>query len=218
MTETLHIIIAGGGEVGLGAARVLDDRGHNVTIIEPDPSRADYLSDAYVGTVIEGDAARPSVLAQANLERSDVVAALTDDEASNFAVCMAAQRMATVRTVLRTSAPPGEEYDAFVDGTVFPEAFGARAAANEITGAGVRAIEEIGGELGLEIVEVEVTEAAPAAGRSLQEVSFPRGSLIIADAAGGRIGGPDTVLEPGVRYLVAMEADVADEIMNLLRG
>jgi trk system potassium uptake protein TrkA len=218
MTETLRIVVAGGGEVGLGTARLLDDRGHNVVVIERDPVRAERLSDEYVGTVIEGDAARPGVLAQANLERVDTVAALTGREATNFAVCMAAQRMATVRTVLRTETAPGEEYDQFVDGTIFPESFGSRAAANEITGRGVRSVEEIGGNLDLEIVDVEVTDQAPAAGRRLDEVSFPRGSLIIAEGAGGRIGGPDTVLEPGSRYLVAVESDVADEVMNLLRG
>ena len=218
MSSQLDVLVAGGAEVGLGTARVLDDRGHNVTLVEPDPERADELSDAYVGTVLQGDAARPGVLAQANLERTDVVAALTDDEATNFAVCMAAQRMATVRTVMRTSTAPGEEYHAFVDATVFPEAFGARAAANEITGRGIRTIEDVGGELGLEIAEFEVAEDAPVAGRTLQEISLPRGSLIIADAGGGRIGGADTVLEPGERYLVAMEAEVADEIVNLLRG
>jgi trk system potassium uptake protein TrkA len=218
MTETLRIVVAGGGEVGLGTARLLDDRGHNVVVIERDPERAELLSDEYVGTVLEGDAARPRVLAQANLDRTDTVAALTADEATNFAVCMAAQRMATVRTVMRTETAPGEEYDQFVDGTIFPESFGSRAAANEITGGGVRSVEEIGGDLDLEIVDVEVTEEAPAAGRRLDEVQFPRGSLIIAEGAGGRIGGPDTVLEPGSRYLVAVESDVADEVMNLLRG
>jgi trk system potassium uptake protein TrkA len=218
MTENLRIVVAGGGEVGLGAARLLADRGHTVVIVEPDPDRADLLSDEYLGTVIEGDASRPSVLAQTGPDRCDVVAALTDSEATNFAVCMAAQRMATVRTVMRVSAPPGGEYDQFVDGVVFPESFGARAAANAVMGGGVRTIEEIGGELDLEIVDIEVTEEAPAAGRRLDEVQFPRGSLIIADSGGGRIGGPKTVLEPGARYLVAFEGSVADEVMNLLRG
>jgi trk system potassium uptake protein TrkA len=215
-TRDMRVIVAGGGEVGLRTAVLLDDRGHDVVLVEPDPERAEELSDEYVATVIEGDAARPSVLRQAQPERSDVVAALTDDERANFAVCTAAQRMADVRTVMRVGSDPDDLYEEFVDGVVFPENLGARAAANEISGGGVRTVEDVFGDV--EIVEVEITEEAPVAGKRLAEVALPRGSLIVVDNRGNRIGGPETVLEPGDRYVVAVESDVADEVMNLLRG
>jgi len=216
MPQNLRVIIAGGGQVGLRTARLLDDRGHDVILIEEHASRSEQLSDEYVATVIEGNAARPSVLRQADPERSDAVAALTDDVATNFAVCMAAQRLATVRTVMRVDEEPGGQYSEFVDGIVFPANPTARIAANEISGIGVRTIEEVTGDL--EIVEIEVREDAPAAGKRLEQVRLPRGSVIISDARGGRIGGPDTVLEAGHRYVVAVESGVADEVMNLLRG
>jgi trk system potassium uptake protein TrkA len=214
--QDLRVIVAGGGSVGLRTAELLHDRGHSVVLVEPDPVRADRLSDEYVATVIEGDAARPSVLRQAQPERSDVLAALTDDEATNFAVCTAAQRMAEIRTVMRVSSEPDDLYDEFVDGVVFPERLGARAAVNEIVGEGVRTVEEVFGDV--EVLEVEVAEDAPAAGKSLGEVRLPRGSLIVVDYHGNRIGGPETVLEPGERYVVAVEKGVSDEVMNLLRG
>jgi trk system potassium uptake protein TrkA len=214
--QDLRIVIAGGGTVGLHAARFLADRGHNIVLIEESASRSDHLSDEYLATVIEGDAARPSVLRQAQPERSDVVAALTDDESTNFAICMAAQRLAEVRTVMRVERDPDELYDQFVDTTVYPAHYGARVAANEIVGEGVRTVEDLFGAV--EILEVEITEDAPVAGKRLDEVRFPRGSLIIIDADGERIGGPETVLEAGHRYVVAVEREVADEVMNLLRG
>lgn len=212
----LRIVIAGGGTVGLRTARLLDDRGHNVVLIELEAERAEHLSGEYVATVIEGNAARPSILQQARLERADVVAALTEDEEANFAICMAAQRMAEVRTVMRIRREPDDLYGQFVDGIVFPEHYGARAAVNEIVMEGVRTVEEVFGDV--EILEVEIAEDAPVAGKPLDEVRLPRGSLIIVDAAGEHIGGPGTVLEPGKRYVVAVEADVSDEVMNLLRG
>jgi len=213
---TQRIVIAGGGTVGLQTARLLDDRGHNVVLIEQDPDRIAALGDEYVATVIEGNAARPSVLRQAQPDRADVVAALTDDEDANFAVCMATQRLAEVRTVMRVTSAPDDLYEEFVDGLVFPEHYGARAATNEIVGEGVRTVEDVFG--GVEIVEVEITEDAPVAGKRLEDVRLPRGSLIIVDATGHRIGGPETVLEPGHRYVLAVEAEVADEVLNLLRG
>jgi trk system potassium uptake protein TrkA len=215
--QDLRVVIAGGGEMGVRTAELLSDRGHDVVIVEADADRCEALMDAYLATVIEGDAARPETLRQTQPARSDVVAALTNDETTNFAVCMAAQRMAPqVRTVMRVDGTPDDLYEEYVDGLVFPERLGARAATNEIAGSGVRTIEDVAGNV--EIVEVEITEEAPVAGKRLDEVRLPRGSLIIVDYRGDRIGGPDTVLEVGNRYVVAVESDVADEVMNLMRG
>jgi trk system potassium uptake protein TrkA len=214
--ETLRVVIAGGGELGLRTAELLADRGHEVVLIEQSASRSETLSDEYVATVIEGDASRPSILQQAQMDRTDVVAALTDDESTNFAICLAAQRLAEVRTVMRVSSTPDALYEEYVDGIVFPESSGARTAANEITGTGVRTVEEVFGDV--EILEVEITADAPVAGKPLSEVRLPQGSLIIVDYEGNRIGGPETVLAAGNRYVVAVESDVADEVMNLLRG
>ena len=46
----------------------------------------------------------------------------------------------------------------------------------------------------------------------------PARSLTVVDYQGNRLGGPDTVLEPGHRYVVAVESGATDEVMNLLRG
>lgn len=213
----LRVVLVGSGRVGLQTTRLLDARGHDVVVIERDPQRCEQIAQEYVATVIEGNAARPSVLRQADLGRRDLVVAVTNTPSTNLAVCMAAKRIAPeIRTVMRTIYEDSEaEYADFVDDVVLPEAAGARAVMSVVEG-GVRSIEQVSGDL--EIVEVEIAADAPAAGKALEALRFPRGSLIIADAGGGRIGGPDTVLEAGERYLVAVESEVADEVMNLLRG
>ena len=216
MNSNLRVIIAGGGSVGLRTAELLSDRGNDVVIVEPDEARGERLGDEYVGTIIKGDASRPSILAQAQPERADAIAALTDDEPTNFAICMAAQRMADIHTVMRVSSDPDDLYEEYVDDIVFPEALGSRVAANQMTGAGVRTLEEVSADV--EILEVEIGENAPAAGKSLEEVRLPRGTLIIVDYRGNRIGGPETVLEPGHRFIIAVETAVVDEVLNILRG
>jgi len=65
---------------------------------------------------------------------------------------------------------------------------------------------------------VRVAEGAPAAGKQLSEVRFPAGTLVVSDGDGNRIARPDTTLTAGRRYVVAVEPDVADEVMNLLQG
>jgi len=217
MTDRRTIAIAGGGQTGLRTAQLLNDRGHKVVVIERDHGRCKRINDEYVGTVIEGDASRPKILRQADPDRCDVLAALTGDTATNLGICMAAAEMTDARVVMRVTDPESiQDYEPLVDDIVYPEEPGTRAVVNELVGGGVRSIESVGGTL--EILEVEITPGAPAAGRKLENTSLPRGSLIISKASGDRVSTAETVLEPGSRYLVAVEAAVNEEVMNLLRG
>jgi trk system potassium uptake protein TrkA len=217
MTEDLDVIVAGGGRVGFQATRILDDRGHDVTVVERDRATCDDISDEYVATVICGDASDPDILQQAGVADADVVAGLTGVSGLNLAVCMEAREMAPeIRTVARIDSAAKESYVRFVDAVLFPERAGARTAVNEIVGSDVQTLADVTGTL--DIMQIRVAEGAPAAGRTLREVRFPSGTLVISDDDGHRVARPDTTLSPGKRYVVAVEPDVADEVMNLLRG
>ena len=212
----LRTVIAGGGRVGKRTAELLDERGHDLVVIENDAETVAELSDEYFATVIEGDATRPSVLSQARLDRANVVAALTARTGTNLAICMAANHLEpAVETVMRTERSVGDEYDSLVDGVIFPETAGARAAANAIE-RDVRTLQAVTGTL--DMMEITVADQAPVAGKSLTDVALPRGSLVVSAADGHRIAGSESVLEPGHTYIVAVESDVSDEVMNLMRG
>nr|WP_255151634.1 TrkA family potassium uptake protein [Halorarius halobius] len=214
----LRVILVGGGRVGYHAAQALHDRGHDVVIVERDPDRCERLADAYFATVIEGDGTRPDILRQADPESADAIVGLTANPGSNLGACVLAARVnPDIRTAIRVATPEGAEgYEEVVDATIFPERSGARAAVNAITGDTVRSVETLPGEL--EVAEMRVLEGAPVAGRSLAEVALPRGSLVVSDAAGDHVPHPDTVLEAGRTYLVAVEPDVADEVRQLFQG
>ena len=44
------------------------------------------------------------------------------------------------------------------------------------------------------------------------------GTLVVSDENGQRIARSDTTLAAGGRYVIAVEPDVVDEVMNLLQG
>lgn len=217
MTEDMNVVIAGGGRVGMQTARILTDRGHTVRIVERDEAICEGIADEYIATVIEGDASYPEILEQVNIERQDVIAALTGESGMNVAICLAATELAPdIRTVARVETSSGESYKRLVDAICFPERAGARVAANEIVGSDVQTLADVTGSLDIMLVRVE--QGAPAAGKRLSKLRFPAGSLIISDGDGDRVAKPDTELTPGNRYIVAVEPDVVDEVMNLLRG
>jgi trk system potassium uptake protein TrkA len=214
---TREIIIAGGGRVGFQTAELLAARDENVTIIEADVDRVEEIADAWIATVIQGDASDPNILEQAGIERADTVAALTELTGLNLAVCLLATRLADgIRTVARVDRETDDAYDQFVDAVVYPEAAGARVAASKTAGDEVRTLSSVTGDV--EILEITVAEGAPAAGRTLADISFPAGTLVISDADGSRISKPETVLTPGSQYVVAIEPDVVDEVLQLMRG
>jgi trk system potassium uptake protein TrkA len=217
MAGSLHAVIAGGGRVGQNAATMLADYGHDVTIVDADPERCADLSDEYLAMVIEGDATDPEILAQATTDRTDVVGALTGNTDTNVTICSTAETVVPeARRVLRVDRDPDESHAAVADVTVYPEMAGARIAAAEMLGSDVAAVAAVTGSL--DILRVLVTEDAPAAGRTLSEISLPHGVLVISADADGGVVGPDTRLDPGERYVVAVEPDVADEVLNLLQG
>ncbi|SFF82872.1 trk system potassium uptake protein TrkA [Halopelagius inordinatus] len=217
MTSHKSVIVAGGGRVGFQTAELLADRGHDVTIIERDERVASDIGDEWMATVIEGDATNPGIIEQADVRNADAIAALTGETGVNLAVCMAAKELSPdVRTVARIERTTGETYTRFVDAVVFPERAGARLAANEIIGSDVQTLSDLVGAI--DVMLIRVGEGAPAAKKQLTDVRFPKGTLVVSTEEGERIAGSETTLTPGKRYVVAVEPDVADEVMNLMQG
>jgi trk system potassium uptake protein TrkA len=128
----------------------------------------------------------------------------------------AKQMNADLRTVARIETTDDEEYLEFVDDVVFPEEAGAHVAANQIVGSDVVTLSEVTGRVN--ILEIRIAEAAPVAGRTLEEISMPDGSQVVSDSEGGTIARAETVLQPGRRYIFAAEPAVVDDVMNLVRG
>lgn len=212
----LRIVVVGSGRTGLRTARLLAEHDHNVVVIERRDDRVEKIADEYVATVIKGDATRPSILEQADLQSADVIAGLTDTTATNLAVCtIAKQRNPGIRTVMRTIHDDTGEYDEFVDATFMPEEAGAKIATSAIE-LGVQSLEGTVGDI--EILRIEVSPGAPVAGRTLEEISLPHGSLVVSDADGDSIAKAETELLAGNSYIVAAERSVSDEIVGLFRG
>lgn len=217
MTQSKRFVIAGGGRVGLQTAENLTEQGHEVLLIEIDGDRVTELSDAYLGPVIHGDATQQSILRQADLANADAIAALTDETGTNLDICMTAHYLApSIRTLARSESRTEREHDEAIDATLLPQSLGGDHAADMLTGEEVRTL--VFPTADLDIIEVTVAESAPVAGRRLDEIALPAGSLLISTSARESLAGPETILEPSEQYILAVESDVVDEVVNLFRG
>ena len=214
MTDTEHVVVAGGGRVGHRVAQHFADRGRRVTVVDPDPEAGDRGVEAI--EYVEGDATRPSVLREALADGTSVLGALTDREDTNLAVCMAAKQLRPgIRTVARIEDEDGDEYTEYVDEVYLPERASVRAAVNAVTGSDVRSLEGVTGDL--ELLDIRVDYDAPAAGQVVED-ALPEGSVVVARTDGHVAVQHATKLVAGRRYVVAADRDVVDTVLRQFRG
>ncbi len=90
-----NILIIGGGNIGLNLAKMLEENFEDlrIKIIEKNKQRAEEIANELSSTiVINGDALDEEILKEANLEDSETVLALTNDDENNMMACVLAEK------------------------------------------------------------------------------------------------------------------------------
>ncbi len=90
-----NVLIIGGGNIGLNLAKMLESNFEDVRvkIIEKDKERAEIIANELSSSiVIKGDALDEDILKEANLEGSETVLALTNDDENNMMAYVLAEK------------------------------------------------------------------------------------------------------------------------------
>jgi trk system potassium uptake protein TrkA len=112
----MRILIAGGGEVASLIARRLIREGNEIVLIEEDPERCAQLEEMFDAHVVCGSAASVRVLQKAGLAKTEMLIAITNDDAINVMACMAAQTEADVKIkVARLRTPEVAQWKAIYE-------------------------------------------------------------------------------------------------------
>jgi trk system potassium uptake protein TrkA len=94
-----RIMIAGGGNIGLRVARLLE-RDHQVKIIEFKPERAEFIAGQLSHSlVLTGEATDENLLAEENIDQMDMFLALTNDDEDNIMGASLAKRLGCNRVL-----------------------------------------------------------------------------------------------------------------------
>ena len=89
------ILIIGGGNIGFHLAKMVEENfeGARIKIIEKNKSRAEEIASELTSSiVINGDALDEEIFKEANLEESETVLALTNDDENNIMACVLAEK------------------------------------------------------------------------------------------------------------------------------
>lgn len=95
-----RVMIAGGGNVGAGLARMLEEN-HHVKLIEHNSERAELLNEQLRHTtILQGDASDARLLSDEHIEDVDVFIAVTNDDEANIMSAMLAKKMGAKKTMV----------------------------------------------------------------------------------------------------------------------
>ncbi|HET8816772.1 MAG TPA: Trk system potassium transporter TrkA [Pseudidiomarina sp.] len=109
----MKIIILGGGQVGATLAENLSGEDNDITVVDNDPDRIDYISDRNDVRTILGHASHPRVLRDAGCENADMLIAVTPSDEVNMLACQIAYTL--FRTPKRIARIRSEEYTGYGD-------------------------------------------------------------------------------------------------------
>ena len=106
----MKILIMGCGRVGARLAAVMDEEGHDVTILDNDTYSFRRLPPSFGGTALFGNGIDQEALKKAGIEEADVFIALTQGDNRNVMSCQMAKHIFNVpRVMCRIYDPLREE-------------------------------------------------------------------------------------------------------------
>ena len=204
----MYMIIAGAGKVGWNLARELTAGGHEVTVIESSRERYMTVEEELEHAVHYGDASELWVLERAGIARADMVIAVTGDDEDNVLISQVAKEKYHVdHTIARVNNPRNLEHFELlgIRPVVSATDLILRLIEHEVPHHGLVHLLDLKQEQ-LEIIEVEVSSAAPAAGQPISELELPDGCLVVSVLRDGSgfVPNADTVIEAGDEVLAVL--------------
>lgn len=217
----MFVLIGGGGRTGAQLAALLLAQNHQVHLVE---DRRDILARLHrelpTEVIFEGYPTDPLTLEQAGIQRAEMLAACTGDDADNLAICfLARSRYNVPRTIARINNPR--------NAWLFDQKFHVDAAVNQAEIMASLIEEEMppGAMMTLlklhrghySLVEERIPAGAPAIGVSIIDLALPRECVIAAIIRRGEIVMPRglTTLEEGDEVLAVTDREGAAQLASL---
>ena len=89
----MKIVILGAGQVGASVAENLVRESNDITVVDIDPAKLQYLQDRFDLRTVLGFASHPDVLRQAGIEDADMLLAVTQSDETNLVACKLAHSL-----------------------------------------------------------------------------------------------------------------------------
>lgn len=215
-----RVLIVGGGRIGLRLATLLDDKPVYTKIIEKNPDRCAKLAEKLNKVVVlHGDGSDQRLLNEENIQETDFVITLTDDEEINILASLLAKKLGARKTITKIS-----KFSYFplmsmigIEQVVSPRLSAINTILQHIRRGKILSSLSIKGEQA-EFMEAVALETSEIVGRPLKNISFPKGSLVASIIRNDNIIIPsgDSVIEPDDRIIIFATRQAIPKIEKIL--
>ena len=215
-----RVLIVGGGRIGLRLATLLDDKPIYTKIIEKNPDRCAKLAEKLNKVVVlHGDGSDQRLLNEENIQETDFVITLTDDEEINILASLLAKKLGARKTITKIS-----KFSYFplmsmigIEQVVSPRLSAINTILQHIRRGKILSSLSIKGEQA-EFMEAVALETSEIVGRPLKNISFPKGSLVASIIRNDNIIIPsgDSVIEPDDRIIIFATRQAIPKIEKIL--
>ncbi|HEY32580.1 MAG TPA: Trk system potassium transporter TrkA [Dehalococcoidia bacterium] len=229
----MYIIVAGAGIVGFHVASLLAEANHEVTVVESSEEVVESVRRQLDVKTIVGNAATPRILREAEVNRANLIIAVTNNDETNMLICFLAKELGAVMTAARVRNPDYSGY--FITAARSPSA--ARKVIrpktlgiNLIINPEVELADAIMGMLSslyptpgenfadgrVQIREFRVDQGA-LADKSLADISFPQPGVVAAISRSGKtfVPAPDEVIQKGDHVYLVAHRESMDEFREM---
>jgi trk system potassium uptake protein TrkA len=207
VAERPYLVVIGGGKVGFYLARHLIERDYEVTLVEKDPARAEWIEHQMGSvSVMVGDGDEMAFLATTGIERAGVVIACTGDDEDNLVACQLAKgKFGVPRTIARVNNPVNVHVFTALGIDVPVSATELLMGLIESEIAGSDAVRGVAVKSsGANLVDVAMPNVSRLVGRRLSEVDLPKGDLVVCIVRDGEpvLPRPDEVIQASDELIV----------------
>lgn len=185
-----RIMIAGGGHIGAGLARILE-KNHQVKVIERNPERAELLSNELNNTLVfVGDSSDTELLKEEHIDQIDVFLAVTNDDEANIMSAMLAKKLKarkTIALIQRTAYL--DLVGSNLDIAVSPQQATISALLSHIRKGGIVNAYSLrrGAAEAVETIAHGDEQSSKVVGKEIQEIKLPPGTTIGAIVRGEEV-------------------------------
>nr|WP_321510716.1 Trk system potassium transporter TrkA [uncultured Hyphomonas sp.] len=217
-----HIVIVGGGNVGLYVAQTLErESNKRIRLIENDPDRANTaVAGVKRSIVIQGDGLNPDILTEAGASKADFVVAITNDDKTNLLISNLAKRAGAKRTLALVNATElaGLAHDMRVDAVLDPRALTVSQILLRMRRGRILGLQSL--EDGqAEVAEGVTLESSSLIGKPTGYDDLPDGITAAAIVRGDEVimAGPETVVRTEDRLIVFYEEELVRKVEKFFR-
>jgi trk system potassium uptake protein TrkA len=187
-----HVMIAGGGNIGLALAEKLEVGKYRVKLIEKNLDRANYLADTLNNTsVLAGDVADQELLQTENIHSMGLFCALTNDDEANILSAMVAKNLGARKVMSLINRPAYVDLveNQFVDIAISPHNITIGALLRHVRRGDVVAVHSLrkGSAEALEAIAHGDMETSEVVGRKICDLPLHSSSIIGAIVRGGDV-------------------------------